>query len=117
MADIKAIDANALMTALHDVGGCDADPETWAAGYDAGIDLAIEMLKSQPAINPDDIRPQGRWSETNWASHDGHDEVITHYEINALKCSNCCCCFKKEALWRRYYCPNCGAKMTKGAGQ
>lgn len=65
MTDIKAIDANALMTALHDVGGCDADPETWAAGYDAGIDLAIEMLKSQPTINPDDLRPQGRWITHN----------------------------------------------------
>jgi len=70
-----------------------------------------QLIDEQPTINPDDLRPHGRWSETNWVEYDGHSEVITHYEITALKCSNCCCCFKKEALWRRNYCPNCGAKM------
>ena len=73
--------------------------------------ISGDDVRNAPTINPDDHRPRGRWSETNWAEHDGHGEVITHYEITALKCSNCCCCFKKEALWRRNYCPNCGAKM------
>lgn len=106
MFDIKAIDANALMTALHDVGGCDADPETWAAGYDAGIDLAIEMLKSQPTINPADIRPQGCWKEY-WP---GINLIMTGEEM-LYRCSEC------DAKWGNVegyrYCPYCGARMSR----
>lgn len=29
-------------------------------------------------------------------------------------CTNCRCAFKKDALWSRNYCPNCGAKMDGG---
>ena len=27
------------------------------------------------------------------------------------RCSQCACVFKKELLWKRNYCPSCGAKM------
>ena len=66
-----------------------------------GARKVIGRIEAAPTINSDDLRPQGRWTETNWTEHDGHGEAITRYEITVLRCSNCCCCFKKEALWRR----------------
>lgn len=34
----------------------------------------------------------------------------------AIVCSDCRNAFKKDALWKRNSCPNCGAKMDGGAG-
>ena len=45
------IEREALFKKLHNVGGCDADTGTYAAGYDAAIDLAIELLKKAPAAD------------------------------------------------------------------
>lgn len=55
-------------------------------------------------------RPKGRWDETDWVKYDGHGECI-HYPKAALRCSNCCHAFKKDLLWKRNFCPNCGAYM------
>lgn len=67
-------------------------------------------LVNEPTIDAEPIK-HGRWIETNWAEHDGHGEVITYYDVKALKCSKCCHCFKEELLWRKNYCPHCGARM------
>lgn len=34
-----------LIEKLHGVGGCGADPETWARGYDDGISVAIDIVE------------------------------------------------------------------------
>lgn len=114
MSDVRLIDANALMDTIRQH---EYQLATRLGSIDYGMfTLGIQQaVDEQPTINPEDYRPQGRWIETNWAEHDGHGEVITRYEITALKCSNCCCCFKKEALWRRNCCPNCGADMRGDA--
>lgn len=33
------IDRKILLLKLHELGGCDADADTWADGYDKAIDL------------------------------------------------------------------------------
>lgn len=45
------IEREALFEKLHEVGGCDADTGTWAAGYDAAIDLVIAILEKEPAAD------------------------------------------------------------------
>lgn len=71
------------------------------------------FLTAQEAIeawNKRTERPKGRWDETDWVKYDGHGECI-HYPKAALRCSNCCNAFKKNLLWKRNFCPNCGAEM------
>ena len=45
------ISRKALLKALHNIGGCDAPPDTWAAGYDSGIDAAYDLTKTAPAVD------------------------------------------------------------------
>ena len=58
-------------------------------------DLA-EFIASAPTINPDDLRPKGRW-----IPHD--DEMFGLTE----ECSSC----HTETCGTSPFCPNCGAKM------
>ena len=59
------------------------------------------------------VREKGEWEECDWVKYDGHGECI-HYPKAALCCSRCRNAFKKELLWKRDFCPNCGADMRKG---
>lgn len=53
----------------------------------------------------------GHWIENDYRTFDGFETVVHPNE--ALKCSNCNHNFKKELLWCKNYCPNCGADMRK----
>jgi hypothetical protein len=54
----------------------------------------------------------GEWIENDYRTFDGFETVV--YPNEALKCSNCNHNFKKELLWCKNYCPECGADMRKG---
>lgn len=53
---MRLIDADALWQALHEAGGCDADPGSWAAGWDAAITEAIRLLDEAPTIK-EEVKP------------------------------------------------------------
>lgn len=95
---------------LNALGGCGAEPESWADGWDKAIDTAIDELNKIPAA---DVRPEihGRW---------------TRHPFNTTKCSYLWQCSECNgiAYWVSNggklnkvkpigykYCPNCGAKM------
>lgn len=72
----------------------------------------IRYVKRQPTA---DVAPvvHAQWGETDLVEVDSHGET---YRIQnaGLRCPWCMCAFDKKLLWRRSYCPNCGAKMDGG---
>lgn len=55
-----------------------------------------------------------RWEEADWREYDDQSCETICYPKAAIVCTNCRCAFKKDALWSRNHCPNCGAKMDGG---
>lgn len=111
MAEVRLIDANAL-DALEDLKYiyrpvCDGD--AWYRAEDVW-----KCIGEQPTIDPESLRPKGRWIETDWVEPDGHYFECVHTPKAGLLCSECRHCFKKDLLWKDNFCPNCGAQMTGG---
>ena len=53
MSDL--IKRSEVWQALHNIGGCGADPDSWADGWDKAIDAAIEAVEKLPAACSDEI--------------------------------------------------------------
>lgn len=43
-----------VLEILQEIDGCDADPDTWADGWDKAIDEAYNRIESEPAVNNPD---------------------------------------------------------------
>lgn len=71
---------------------------------------AIETVKHFPAADVEPVR-NGRWEECDWVDVDEHGFGTRRTFKAGLRCSQCACVFKKKLLWKRDYCPSCGAKM------
>ena len=70
-------------------------------GMRIAIKSCIELLDNERTIDPESLRPHGRWEES---------------ESGFLVCSECADVFILEewlADGKWNYCPNCGAKMDK----
>lgn len=69
-----------------------------------------EYFDEFPTANVEPVR-YGRWEECDWVDVDEHGFGTRRTFKAGLRCSQCACVFKKELLWKRTYCPSCGAKM------
>ena len=76
----------------------------------ASISSLTDAINRTPAANVEPVR-HGRWEETDWVEPDGHGFGAIRTPNAGLRCSQCACVFKKELLWKRNWCPNCGARM------
>lgn len=80
---------------LHSIGGCGAEPESWADGWDKAIDTAIKELEDIPTA---DVAPVV------------HAEWKSKYESGEfLDCTNCG--YGIYHTQKTPYCSMCGAKM------
>lgn len=59
---------------------------------------AYLLVQDAPTINPDDLRPRGRWIDLG-----------KNYYTVVSKCSEC----GAKYDFRSLYCPNCGARMEE----
>lgn len=60
---------------------------------------ARKLMEDAPTIDPEDLRPKGRWIEKEHKDERG-DYILLH----------CSLCDEPNAR-KKNYCPNCGAKM------
>lgn len=89
-----------VLSILHEIGGCGAEPGTWADGYDKAINEAYDRISREPTA---DVAPvvHGRWI----SFLDGDHIMPERY----YRCSRC----GRVESRRQPYC-HCGAKMDGG---
>ena len=65
------------------------------------------MVEEAPTIDPESLRPMGRWFEIIETKEDGY--TGEYYEDVYYNCINC----DYASDWNSPYCPNCGTKMME----
>ncbi len=53
---MELIDREELYHKLDSIGGCGADKDSWADGWDKAITEAIRLLEAAPAIKSDNCK-------------------------------------------------------------
>lgn len=114
MAEVRLIDANAAAR--------NTDKEIyWTESEAAAV---RNFLAHQPTIDPESLRPKGRWDwkhrhKGGFHKYTGVDEygetqtitVDERFECDEPYCPNC---GKWNESTYLNFCPNCGAQMTGG---
>lgn len=64
-----------------------------------------------------DVAPvvRGEWEAVDWREYDAKSYEVVCYPEEGIACTRCRNVFKKDALWKKNFCPNCGARMDGGA--
>lgn len=98
------IEREKVYNMLNSLGGCGADPDTWADGWDKAFDEAIRELDNIPAA---DVCPMvhGHWvPAANTWTHD-----LNEASRRIFRCSVC----GRYENTKEPFC-NCGAVMDEG---
>ncbi len=74
---------------------------------------AKRVIAEMPAA---DVAPvvHGEWEAVDWREYDANSCEVICYPKDGIACTHCRYVFKKDALWKKNFCPNCGAKMDGG---
>lgn len=89
----KYIKFDDIYEMLHSIGGCDAEPESFADGWDKATDTAIKELADIPAIDKDlsnemDLKPCPFCGKVNTYSEFYRHSSSGGYEIR-IGCTEC----------------------------
>ena len=78
-----------------------------------GFLTAVDLVKN---FSDADVEPvlHSEWEEVDWREYDENSCEVICYPKDGIACTHCRYVFKKSALWRKNFCPNCGAKMDGG---
>lgn len=78
-----------------------------------GIESVLEYVQNLPAA---DVAPvvHGEWEAVDRREYDADSCKIICYPKDGIACTHCRYVFKKDALWKKNFCPNCGARMDGG---
>lgn len=73
-------------------------------------DMICDYLDRIPAA---DVAPvvHGEWEAVDWREYDANSCEVICYPKEGIACTRCRYVFKKDALWKKNFCPNCGARM------
>ena len=77
------------------------------------LERAYAEIREMPAADVAEVVP-AQWEEADWREYDAQSCETIRYPKAAIVCTNCRCAFKKDALWKRDFCPSCGVKMNGG---
>jgi hypothetical protein len=93
--EVRLIDANAL---VRDHGD---DVTSWDRPYA----VKISSIEAAPTIDPESLRPKGRWTENRRVGFsDAIEDDVYWFTYTCSECGG-------EVMNDYHYCPNCGAKM------
>ena len=93
--------------ALKDFESCNAENPNWTP------QRVKTLLLRQPAADVAEVH-HARWEEADWREYDANSCEVICYPKDGIACTHCRYVFKKDALWKKNFCPNCGAKMDGG---
>lgn len=99
--EVRLIDANLLARKWQSVLDVKSN-EKGSAAYQT-FELFIDRLKEEPTIDPETLRPKGRWIDAP-DMDEFWGELVFH------KCSLC----DELQYIKTNYCTNCGADMREG---
>lgn len=89
------IDANEMIPLLIEAADKAADIKEYAIS--GAFMFVVNQLENAPSINPNSMRPHGKWEEIRNA----------YSELEGWIHKDC----GREVKTKENYCPNCGAKM------
>ena len=79
-----------IINALHNIGGCGADIDTWAEGWDKAIDEAIRIVQNMPAADVVEV------VRCNDCLLHGNCTTEDSFIFSGLFTNKCFCCVGKR---------------------
>ena len=108
MAEVRLIDANVLLALFDErLDGAQIqvatrrDGKTLWTGIYGGVNWGRNTIIEAPTIDPESLRPKGRWVMK--------ETMIRSPHAKNAYCSECL----EETRYAHKFCPNCGADMRE----
>ena len=73
-------------------------------------DSVRRVLIQAPTVDAAPV-VRGEWEAVDWREYDAKSCEVVCYPEEGIACTRCRHVFKKDALWKKNFCPNCGARM------